>query len=698
METEEGKGKRKQKLRTTSNTLKTTAKHLQTPKQETSFKLPLLITPFPVLLVQLQIPSLPLIWFSRIEDLQSPKSPIQQQKPILTSTNLIDYLAENRSEETESEQETEDSENENKITAYITKIPEFNGENIETSPQEWLDQVIKAGDANGWNAARMLRTIPYFLKGTAGKWFENLTTLFDDWTDKLIKKVCPYVPEDLNSAIQHAKRYKMAIKEANRTKLQLKKKSTNLQRKSKTILPTNNNSNPKDISHSNNEIKTTLHYSLITSLKIAITVEFLATGKETAESYNETNKIGQFYYQPPPPAYYLPRAQYQTIPTTTHPTLLSTCLKNDSAKSIHTTKPIPSKQQQNQFEQLIEQNFHHTALSEGRVAAQQQNPSQNHTTIPPARIAKNANLSDIFPFKFKANESPFLLSNAAANEQKTITVMYTEAEIMDLLEVLLLTIIVTANGMKKTPVGEIDNFLFTLDGITIPVKVFVMNAPHYNSPIKNNMPEYPLLVKAPVLEFEEEKKMPLTETYMALGSISNWAEETEQEIFEELREWKKVRYFTSEPQKQSLYILLKCRDYNKKLSSMGVCISPKEKYKNHTYMLPEECNWIDVAMRGGVCNQTCQYALSILEKVKRETPFDAAYNSALNKLYHYPHDAEMIFDLAMALINGVTKENVCQMKEAKYIEYTMKLAGFDYKDKVEVYHQIASHTYPTQEA
>ncbi|KAG9297777.1 hypothetical protein G9A89_011292 [Geosiphon pyriformis] len=103
-------------------------------------------------------------------------------------------------------------------------------------------------------------------------------------------------------------------------------------------------------------------------------------------------------------------------------------------------------------------------------------------------------------------------------------------------------------------------------------------------------------------------------------------------------------------------------------------------------------------MRGSICDQTCQYALSISEKVKRGTPFNAAYNSALNKLYHYPHDAEMIFDLAIALINGATKEDICQMKEVEYIEYTMELARFDYKDEVEVYHQITSHTYLTQEA
>ncbi|KAG9294233.1 hypothetical protein G9A89_021592 [Geosiphon pyriformis] len=33
--------------------------------------------------------------------------------------------------------------------------------------------------------------------------------------------------------------------------------------------------------------------------------------------------------------------------------------------------------------------------------------------------------------------------------------------------------------------------------------------------------------------------MPLTEIYMALRSTSNWAEKTEQKIFEESRRWKK---------------------------------------------------------------------------------------------------------------------------------------------------------------
>ncbi|KAG9301514.1 hypothetical protein G9A89_008366 [Geosiphon pyriformis] len=231
-----GKQKLKQYSKTTPNTPilpKTTAKHLQTPEQET--KVP----------------------------------PDNKNSFKLTVTN-----EENNSEI--SEEESIDSENEeNEMTAYITKIPEFNKKDIETSPQEWLNQVTKAGDANRWNVVRMLRTIPYFLKGTAAfktafleQFTDNNTSItlqncfcnikqepsksvmtyigkfnkllrqirqletndyyFDaqildqfiaGLKNKLIKKVCPHTPEDLNSAIQHAKKYEMAIEEANHTKL-----------------------------------------------------------------------------------------------------------------------------------------------------------------------------------------------------------------------------------------------------------------------------------------------------------------------------------------------------------------------------------------------------------------------------------------------------------------------------------------------
>ncbi|KAG9305095.1 hypothetical protein G9A89_007735 [Geosiphon pyriformis] len=150
-----------------------------------------------------------------------------------------------------------------------------------------------------------------------------------------------------------------------------------------------------------------------------------------------------------------------------------------------------------------ESDFQQTALSEGKATALRSNSSNN--TILPAQIAQNANLSDIFLFEFETNESLFLLSNTTVNEQKAITAICTKAIvkrkpiqlildsrlarsiiIYQLMQQLqrtvdrpVQTVIVTANGIKKTPIRKIDNFLFTIDKIIIPVKVLIMNASQY---------------------------------------------------------------------------------------------------------------------------------------------------------------------------------------------------------------------------
>ncbi|KAG9306617.1 hypothetical protein G9A89_004814 [Geosiphon pyriformis] len=384
-----------------------------------------------------------------------------------------------------------------------------------------------------------------------------------------------------------------------------------------------------------------------------------------------------------------------------------------------------------------EQGFYHTALSE-------------------ARIAKNANLSDIFPFEFKANELPFLLRNAAANKQKAITAMYTEAKAEEKPICLILdsgstgniityqlmqqlkrnvdqpaqTIIVTADGMKKTPVREIDNFPFTIDRITILVKVLVMDAPQYQALIGNNWLQkanltisyqkqhvrvpatcgtfYKHSKKAPAFEFELEKEKPIIETFMALGSTSNWADETEQHDIQmecplfKTRIMKTMPLHSTQMQKLPQKTLINGSLYftqgriQKSYLLLLQILSPR------TMGTPSQKKWkmgqnalFDLE---GVCNQTCQYVFLISEKVTRGTPFDAVYNSTLNKLYHYFYDAEMIFNLAMALINGATQKNVRQIKKSEYIAYTFEITGYNYENEVEVYHQIANHTYLTKEA
>ncbi|KAG9291133.1 hypothetical protein G9A89_013005 [Geosiphon pyriformis] len=250
-----------------------------------------------------------------------------------------------------------------------------------------------------------------------------------------------------------------------------------------------------------------------------------------AESYNETNKTrvinitlchnnlitNHHYHQ-------LTIHQDHNIKLTTINLLYSQC-NNSIDNPFNITKTNPNNQ-------LVPQN------------PAQPRPTHYHTQS--TRIAENANLSNIFPFEFEANESPFLLSNAAANEQKAITAMYTKAEVEEKAIHLILnngstrsiiTYQLIQQLKRNTPVGEIDNFPFTLDGITISVKVLIMDMPHQckirlkNPRITTLLSRTICLKKAPVFKFEKEEKMPVVETFMALELTSNWAEETKQTYF-----------------------------------------------------------------------------------------------------------------------------------------------------------------------
>ncbi|KAG9298055.1 hypothetical protein G9A89_001698, partial [Geosiphon pyriformis] len=119
---------------------------------------------------------------------------------------------------------------------------------------------------------------------------------------------------------------------------------------------------------------------------------------------------------------------------------------------------------------------------------------------------------DCWKFKIRNADCVGWANNAAANKQKAITAMYTEATVEGKPIRLILdsgstgsiityqlmqqlqktvdrpaqTVIIIADSMKKTSVEEIDNFSFTIDGIIISVKVLVMNALQYQALVKNN--------------------------------------------------------------------------------------------------------------------------------------------------------------------------------------------------------------------
>ncbi|KAG9299094.1 hypothetical protein G9A89_020407 [Geosiphon pyriformis] len=339
------------------------------------------------------------------------------------------------------------------VSTYIAKIPEFTEKDSETSPQEWLDKVSKAGDANGWNAARMLKAIPYFLQEMNSLLTITLPLLFKivitylGKFNKLLRRIHQletnkyysnaqildqFIARLKDKLIKKAKNYEMTIEEANHTKL-----------------------------------------------------VNLAIGETSSAAEEKIDQLTKKYQQPSTSQYQVPARRLIQHNQFTLQNRFSTNNNRLNFNNQLTTQN--SNQHRSTYYHIQpsyltipeESNFQQTALFEDKAVAPRQNPF--------------------------TNESPSLLSNVAVNKQKAITVMYTKAEVEGKPIHLILdsgsagsiityqliqqlqqtvdkpaqTVIIMADGIKKTPVREIDNFPFTIDGITIPVKVLVMDAPQY---------------------------------------------------------------------------------------------------------------------------------------------------------------------------------------------------------------------------
>ncbi|KAG9284301.1 hypothetical protein G9A89_002111 [Geosiphon pyriformis] len=143
------------------------------------------------------------------------------------------------------------------------------------------------------------------------------------------------------------------------------------------------------------------------------------------------------------------------------------------------------------------------------------NPNNNQQTksnIPPVTITKDTTLATIFPFDINNLNTHSLFSGAAINQDKPIMALYTDAKVrridiklildsgsagsiitkqfMDQLghqvDCVATAQIITADENTKTPIEEIDNFPFKINGIQIPIKVLIMEATQYQALIGNN--------------------------------------------------------------------------------------------------------------------------------------------------------------------------------------------------------------------
>ncbi|KAG9286166.1 hypothetical protein G9A89_010180 [Geosiphon pyriformis] len=196
--------------------------------------------------------------------------------------------------------------------------------------------------------------------------------------------------------------------------------------------------------------------------------------------------------------------------------LLPVFKANDSS-STPAPKPSPTRypNQASYFGLTENQNFYSSTSLERKDVEETSTPlrrNQINNTILLTIITKDTTLAAIFSFNIDYLNTTSLFSGAAINQDKPIMALYTNArvenidiklildsgsagsiitkQLMDQLDYQIdhaaTARIITADGNIKILIGEIDNFLFEINGIQIPIKVLVMEATQYQALIGND--------------------------------------------------------------------------------------------------------------------------------------------------------------------------------------------------------------------
>ncbi|KAG9285017.1 hypothetical protein G9A89_009827 [Geosiphon pyriformis] len=292
------------------------------------------------------------------------------------------------------------------------------------------------------------------------------------------------------------------------------------------------------------------------------------------------------------------------------------------------------------------------------------------SNILPATITENKSLDAIFSFKLKELLTMPLFSEATL-EEKPITVMYTDAKVDGHSIKLILDIdcaasarIITTNRATKTPIDEIDNFPFEVNGIIILIKVQVMEAIQYQAlKLQLNQNGQHTCVPAtcghfkttnsttPFINFEKEKPKPIWEAYQVLwaDTMTTMEKKNKKKNIpgEPLSTFGpmtiKVRYKRKGKKREE--DILKNTTTTKELTKPGLPLI-KTIEQEHTIIaslwdnkpcltcskqLLDKRIWNDISGQGGTYNTSCQYMILISNWVSCETSITAMANAKIER-------------------------------------------------------------------
>ncbi|KAG9297653.1 hypothetical protein G9A89_011168 [Geosiphon pyriformis] len=636
----------------------------------------------------------------------------------------------------------------NWIMAYrdIAKLEKFSGK--EDNAYSWIADTEKAITANGWNDNYTVQALLFFLTGTANSWYQSLAekpTSFTEFKLTFLQYFCD--PNTLirlqnQFSIIKQKDYKavttylgqfnqilcqiLAIERNYYTAAQvfnqfikglwssiLRSKPEHIAHDCKRKIMDQNQGNPyQQPRYQQNMV---LQYS-IPQNQLPLYVQQV------------------LYTQPPPQNYYQPPPMTQAIPYyQTSPYSLSRSRainynqgwRNPNNNQMQTnsglSRPIPCGPAQSQptptgypnqasyLSFMEDQSFDKsTPVEEGNIKQISQPSKQTKSNIPPVTITENTTLAAIFPFDIDNLNTHSLFNIKLILDSGSASSIITKQLIDQLghqVDCAATAQIITADGNTKTPIGEIDNFPFEINGIQISTKVLVMEATQYQALVRNdwllkanttldwNTQELQLTfnrqharvpatcghfknqcTEEPLIEFEDTSMPPTIETYQV-----SWADDYQTELLPPPTWEKKGKSRAKEePQSSSLgYVIsdqrnlfyqlprLICVDCEKKLSTMGACIGDNEEWPTATKyycrlckILPDEGFWNDVPGKGETCNEACQYTILINDWVRKETSIEDTWKRALNRLDGYPHDDHKIWRMASAKAEGAMPKEI----------------------------------------
>ncbi|KAG9294177.1 hypothetical protein G9A89_021536 [Geosiphon pyriformis] len=319
--------------------------------------------------------------------------------------------------------------------ALIAKLEKFTSK--ENNTQVWLNDMEKAIAANSWNNARAMQVIFYFLQNTANLWYQSLANKLQDFAA-----------------------FKLAFLQ---------------------YFSNNNSIN-----------------------RLANTFTTIKQGKNKAADYFTAPQIlNQFI-----------RGLHSSILQCIHP-----MHPVDLQAAINNARDFEAAELKANHAQAINLVMNGSSELDSKLKqfkdtlpnTWKPNQKQPLTNILPATIMEDEFLAVIFPFEIEKPTETSLFSGAIL-EKKPITVMYTDAKIDSQSIKLILDSrlagsiitrqlinqlghqvnqaasakIITADGATKTPISKINNLPIEINGITVPIKVLVMEATQYQALMSND--------------------------------------------------------------------------------------------------------------------------------------------------------------------------------------------------------------------